>query len=824
VTFAATLLFGRTDATTVLEAMVADLTARGAIDATRAAQARERVNGGWLPSTALLDVGTPPEAVLHALSSVAGVPPAPPSHAWNADARAHLSVDEVVWQRLMAVPIGFVENRPLVAFADVGRVASSAALGLPDHVACMALEPDIRSVLSRKAQQQKSTQIAFLAPPSAVASALPVGGQAAAFNPGTAPNLAGTMVGAAPASNPAAMSSPLAPPVAVETSQATAFMGSIPLLQQKATQVASFGGQASAPLGTSPFSDQPRAFSATPSTAPIPQNTQVAAMFNPPPAKIQGLSLGQRVGRFVLERKLGEGGMATVFVGTDTMGGPQAAIKVVHEHLLTSNVGEEVRRRFQREVGAMRQLEHKNIVACLDAGRVGDTEYIATELMTGGSLSELLKRIGKVSPMLALSFFGDFLEGLAHAHDKGVVHRDLKPDNLLLDASGAIKIADFGIARVAEGTQLTATGGIIGTPSYMSPEQALAQPVDQRTDLYSAGVILYELITGRNPFEGDSVMATLGAVLAGNVRPIGEVEPSVPFVVDLVLHKLLSLRPDDRFPTAHAVLKALAPALEKAKQYRELWMAVASKTPGKLAEACNKEASAYAAIAKRERDARFRSALAAFRARSLHADNREAKNVLTQLESGGPLKFSRSTSPELFARESAVDGLPVDQKRAAYKELAQLYLSEGNPQFCAQYLRRAVMSGAIIEEDLKALATVLPDDEIDDVRTLSARLGGGLPRSATPTTHDRAWRPPAATSSPPPQATQQVQATIVKLSSDNSKTVPLPAPPPASGLASGSSPTAAPGANVPGFIKVAVVIVSTSIPLVAAILAWRGCG
>ena len=122
-----------------------------------------------------------------------------------------------------------------------------------------------------------------------------------------------------------------------------------------------------------------------------------------------------------------------------------------------------------------------------------------------------------------MAFFVELLDGLTHAHSKGIVHRDLKPDNLLIADDGRLKIADFGIARLAEGTALTATGTFVGTPAYMSPEQAQATGVDARSDLYPAGVILYELLAGRNPFADAQVMVTLSNVLQGNYRPLGEV-------------------------------------------------------------------------------------------------------------------------------------------------------------------------------------------------------------------------------------------------------------------------------------------------------------
>jgi hypothetical protein len=515
---------------------------------------------------------------------------------------------------------------------------------------------------------------------------------------------------------------------------------------------------------------------------------------------------GTQCGRYVLEKRLGEGGMATVFVARPLDGqGPTAAIKVVHEHLLRTSTGEELRRRFQREVSAMRQLQHKNIVACLDAGTVGDTEYLATELVGGGSLNRVLQRIGgRLSPMLALSFFGDLLEGLAHAHEKGVVHRDMKPDNILVTDDGVLKIADFGIARVAEGTQLTATGGIIGTPSYMSPEQALAAPVDARTDLYSAGVILYELVTGRNPFEGDSVAATLGNVLSGNVRPVGEIEPALPFIADLVVMRLMSLRPDDRFPTARAALAALKPALDRAQEFRAQWTAVVQKQPGSLAGAFAKEAETHATRARkfqRDLNDRPRAAHAAFRATSLMPDQREAKAVMSALSNApgaAPIRLARSSTPALSNKEAAAERAQGDERLAAYRSIAQMYLDEHNPVFAANYARRTAVEYGVRPEELALLAKVLPEEEVDEVRTLDARLGIAPPSSAETMMRKAAWRPPA-----------------------QSNVAPAPASP---GTSPGAPPAAQAAAGMPAYLKIAIVIAASAIPIVGAIVALRGCG
>ncbi|HEY4223264.1 MAG TPA: protein kinase, partial [Myxococcota bacterium] len=537
-TFPATMLFGRHDPLALFDALAADLVARGFLPRDRVAAARAFVPTGRLPPTALVDVGAPPDAVLRALSIVTGVPPAPARSQWNVNVRAQIPVDASAWLRLSAVPIGFIERRPLIAFADVVAVTSSAALGLPDHVACVALEGDVRAALAAVAVAPPQS-VSFLAPPSAVAQAMPA--PAGAFAAGTAPALGGTMAGHAPASSPfgqphvaapiaapafspspspqspaqnvpsftpgPAAATPYPPPnvvatpspVSASSSSGTQLMhggaGTLapaaPVLSAPSFSATSLSPVA-LPTGQSPFSATlaPHAPQPQPAQhAPAPQNTALegppraqqtsvhAGPLGPPLPSAVVVGPGLQCGRYVLERKLGEGGMATVFVANPIDGqGPVAAVKVVHEHLLRSAQGEELRRRFQREVDAMRGLHHPNIVLCLDAGRVGDTEFLATELVTGGSLNALLQRCPKLPPLLALTLLGDLLEGLAVAHDKGVVHRDLKPDNLLLALDGTLKIADFGIARVAEGTQLTATGGIIGTPSYMSPEQARATP------------------------------------------------------------------------------------------------------------------------------------------------------------------------------------------------------------------------------------------------------------------------------------------------------------------------------------------------------------
>jgi serine/threonine protein kinase len=648
-------LHGQPDVDAIFDAMADDVVARGALSPAKVGEARERVEQGTLPSTALLVAGAPPDAVLHALSHVAGAPPAPPRNQWRPDARMQLSVDDDVWRQLLAIPVGEVDERPLIAFAEVARMGSSLARALPDHVPCVALESDVQEALVAVPTVPAPSAVAFLAPPSAVGQVLRVG--ATAFG--------STKLGK------------LAPP-----------------------------GQTSSGTFVVPFADD------------AARESRGPRAFGP----------GDRCGRFVLSRSLGRGGMATVYLGDadDGVEPAQAAIKVLHDHLVRGGDGEALRKRFRREVETMRQLQHPNIVACVDAGGVGGTEYFAAEYVDGGSLRDLLNRTGKLPPALVLVFLGELLDGLAHAHARGVIHRDLKPDNLLLATDGTLKIADFGIARVAEGTTLTATGGTIGTPAYMSPEQALAQPVDVRSDLYSVAVICYEALTGRNPFQADSAGATLANVVLGKVTPVGEVEPSVRFVLDVVLTRLLSLRPDDRLPSAAHVRAALSPMLDALGPAAAHWAALVGGDNRGLGKAVIAEADELARVARaqleRGEDHHMRAGLSAFRATALDPGHREAKAVLSELSKVTSLRFSRSTTPALFELESRVQSLPGDQRREAYREIARAYAEENNPCFAASFLRRSVASFGEDDDDLAALARMLPDEEIEAVRALAARV------------------------------------------------------------------------------------------------------
>jgi eukaryotic-like serine/threonine-protein kinase len=262
--------------------------------------------------------------------------------------------------------------------------------------------------------------------------------------------------------------------------------------------------------------------------------------------------------RYRLERKIGSGGMADVWLAEDTELGRKVAIKILHDNFAQDK---EFVQRFQREAQSAAGLQHPNVVGIFDRGQYGDTYFIAMEYVDGPSMKDLVK--GGMSPKDAIDFTRQILNAARFAHRKGIVHRDLKPQNVLIDDEGRARVADFGIARAGENSDITATGSVMGTAQYISPEQAQGKPTTPRSDIYSIGVILYEALTGRVPFEGDSAVAVALKQVSEAPRRPSAINPGVPPALDAVVMRALAKDPDARFKDADAFLKALD-AAEKA--------------------------------------------------------------------------------------------------------------------------------------------------------------------------------------------------------------------------------------------------------------------
>src|SRR4051794_10538808 len=206
-------------------------------------------------------------------------------------------------------------------------------------------------------------------------------------------------------------------------------------------------------------------------------------------------------GRYRLKAKLGSGGMSTVYLAADETLDRPVAVKVMHREM--SEQPDQLER-FRREARAVAKLSHPNVVAVIDAGEDGGHPYIVFEYVEGENLKQRIKRLGPLEPQEALAYAIEIARGLSVAHKRNLVHRDVKPQNVLIDAEGRAKVTDFGIARQLEQQGVTDTGRVLGTTDYVSPEQAMGQGVDPRSDVYSLGVVLYEMLTGDVPFSADT--------------------------------------------------------------------------------------------------------------------------------------------------------------------------------------------------------------------------------------------------------------------------------------------------------------------------------
>src|SRR5262245_21479255 len=262
--------------------------------------------------------------------------------------------------------------------------------------------------------------------------------------------------------------------------------------------------------------------------------------------------IGDRLGKWVIFKELGRGGMGRVYLAQEELTGKQAAIKI-----LAAELAQEVGflHRFQREIDALAKLDHPGIVRFFESGCENGHYYYAMEYVEGLSLDLLLEEQSRFHWKDVLNVALQVAPALKHVHDHGIVHRDLKPSNLLLDAAGRVKIMDFGIAKVFSSNHLTATGGIVGTAEFLSPEQAAGKVVGKRSDLYCLGCVLYKLLTGRTPFAGNSYVELLHRHRYGQFdRPIKFV-PDLPLEIDEMVCQLLEKDPDKRPSDAQVFFK-----------------------------------------------------------------------------------------------------------------------------------------------------------------------------------------------------------------------------------------------------------------------------
>lgn len=295
-----------------------------------------------------------------------------------------------------------------------------------------------------------------------------------------------------------------------------------------------------------PLSDQTLATSAQGWSVPAADGVVSAA------APVQ-LSPGTTIGsRYEIVRLLGQGGMGAVYQAQDRELERQVAIKIVRSDMAANP---EILRRFKQELILARQITHKNVIRIFDLGQADGFKFITMEYIEGENLQSILRQKKKLEPAEAANIMAQVCRALEAAHAEGVIHRDLKPQNIMVDKSGRAYVMDFGIARSMLSAGMTQTGALIGTPDYMSPEQAKGMSLDARSDLFSAGIIFYELLSGQTPFDADTTMGKLWKRTNEPARPLDQLDKTIPAALSNIVRKCLEIDPQKRYANAAELLQ-----------------------------------------------------------------------------------------------------------------------------------------------------------------------------------------------------------------------------------------------------------------------------
>ncbi len=278
--------------------------------------------------------------------------------------------------------------------------------------------------------------------------------------------------------------------------------------------------------------------------------------------------IGEHIHGYEIKAHLGQGGMGNVFRATDKMLGRDVALKMLHPQLTKQP---QFLERFKKEARVLAQLLHPNIAVIYNLIEQNDDHFMVMEYVEGTNLDELLKKYRVIPTQLVVPIFIQALEGLQHAHKKNIFHRDIKPSNLMLTPEGTLKLMDFGIAKMAGEQKMTQVNKIVGTVEFMAPELIEGKPASVASDIYAMGATLYELISGKLPFESDTDYNLMQAILKNKVRPPDKLNPSVPKALNDIVLKALEKKPENRYPNARAFQQALTAAFPN---YREIDLSV----------------------------------------------------------------------------------------------------------------------------------------------------------------------------------------------------------------------------------------------------------
>lgn len=286
----------------------------------------------------------------------------------------------------------------------------------------------------------------------------------------------------------------------------------------------------------------------------------------------------ETLGRYKILGTLGQGAMGVVYKAIDPMIDRTVAIKTVNLALNNDDLAE-YEARFQQEIKAAGRLNHPNIVTIYDVGRTDTVAYMAMELLDGKEMKDLLANGQKLSVLEAVDWIGQVALGLGSAHENGVIHRDVKPSNIMIVRGGRAKITDFGIARMSASAVKTMTGLILGSPRYMSPEQVIGRTLDHRTDIFSLGVVLYEALTGLPPFDGDNINGIMYATVNNAPPAPSSINGKVPPMLDLIVAKALAKPLDERYHDINDMARDLEEVKHQLQKGKQTSALSASKLP-----------------------------------------------------------------------------------------------------------------------------------------------------------------------------------------------------------------------------------------------------
>ena len=395
------------------------------------------------------------------------------------------------------------------------------------------------------------------------------------------------------------------------------------------------------------------------------------------------------VGRYEIIDKLGEGAMGIVYRARDKALGRMLALKMLSADLTGE---EELQKRFSREAEAIGRLSHPNVVTVYDQGESEGHLFMAMELLDGSDLRSMIEKAADVSLLDRIRIMIEIGHGLGYAHSKGVVHRDVKPANILVQKSGPVKILDFGLARLGTGGTITRRGVILGTPDYMSPEQAMGKGVDNRSDIFSAGGVFYEFLTLEKPFKGKTLHSVLYQILSHEPTPILTLNPDLPAKLAAVIHRMMNKVPEKRYQAMEPVVKDLQ-AVEQ----------VVRRTAGRAVFPRARRTAAEEAKVGEQARAKIREHVKKGRA---HYDAGEYTRALTEMRSALKLDPNCEEAAEILWRteqKTRKDAEAADERRVtallaqvnagtkpddAQKALAELALIAPDHPRVAELLRQ----------------------------------------------------------------------------------------------------------------------------------------